>query len=193
MELANEDEEMQGCQSILEPLLKSNSATFTFESSKMVGYLRKYDKTTKTFGKNSHLRSVILDFKTALMIIKHDKDTTDTSKIKKIMFRDVESVECLDYMAALDNEFSYKFELKTTERAYMLSARTLHERSIWVAGIKYLIAMTSIMQNILKSSTTNAILDNSECNQQLQPKRAASEVPAQRPGRFADSSRNEPD
>ena len=151
IDIAADHEQMQNCQDELEPLLRYSTTSFAFEKSKMVGFIKKFTQQTKIVGRNSHLRCIIIDFKSAILVIKHDKDTTDTSKIKKIMFRDVIGVAGKEDKSRDFEEYSYRFSVKTTEREYVFSARTQYERKIWMAGFKYMLIMTAIMQNIIRS------------------------------------------
>ena len=178
IEIASGHEQMQDCHEELKPLLKYSTTTFTFDDSKLVGYIKKYTQQSKLVGRNSHLRCIIIDLKAAMVIIKHDKDTTDTSKIKKIMFRDITGVYFRDSKQSEYEEFKYKFNVQTTEREYVFSARTTYERKIWIAGFRFLIVMTAIMQSIFRADM-NTIDNHGQ-------KRSASEVPDFRNLRFTD-------
>ena len=97
-------------------LARHNSSTFTFEKGKLEGYLKKFSQTPKFFVKNQHLRYFILDFKQAVLIIKHDRDSTEKDKVKRFLFRDIEAAYTRDYQKLDSNQgdFPYKFYLKTS-------------------------------------------------------------------------------
>ena len=56
----------------------------------MEGTLRKFVEKVKFFQKSVHpKRYFMVDFQSAILTIKHDKDSKDASDIKKVLFRDI--------------------------------------------------------------------------------------------------------
>lgn len=133
----------------------------------MQGILRKFVEKVKWFQRSVHpKRYFIIDFTIASIVISHGAyKPLSTAEINLqeectvMPFRDV--LDCylprnLIDRASLPKNWQYPFFLKTTNRLYTLISKSEHERRMWVAGFRYVIASTVTVQCIMKHNNEKA-------------------------------------
>ena len=133
----------------------------------MEGTLRKFVEQVKFFQMSVYpKRYFVIDFTLACVQIRDCKakdkgHLMDLEKTQKVIpFRDV--TDC--YLpkgeidkANLPKNWSFPFYVQTTERVYVLCAKNVNERNMWMAGFRYVIASTLTVQCIMKHN--NQVLD----------------------------------
>mmetsp|Transcript_31189 Transcript_31189/g.47756 ORF Transcript_31189/g.47756 Transcript_31189/m.47756 type:complete len:190 (-) Transcript_31189:2049-2618(-) len=132
-----------------------------FQEYRMEGTLRKFVQEIKFFQRSIHpKRYFSIDFQQAVLMIMKSHDETKEENIHYIMFRDI--CDCYlpkkDMKSNLPKNWKEVFYLKTSERVYILIAKTLEDRNMWMSGFRYIIASTVTVQEIMK--TNNEIMDN---------------------------------
>ena len=122
----------------------------------MEGWLRKFVEKVKFFQKSVHpKRYFVVDFQSAIMTIKHERDSKDPSDIKRILFRDI--LDC--YLPkklnnqAMPKGWEHGMYLQTRERLFFLCAKCEEDRNMWMSGFRYLLASTVTVQNIMKDNS----------------------------------------
>ena len=118
----------------------------------MEGTLRKFVEEVKFFQMSVYpKRYFMIDFTLACVQIRYSKakdkiHEAELEKIeKRIPFRDV--TDC--YLprgeidkANLPKNWAFPFYVQTTERIFVLCAKNINERNMWMSGFRYVIAST---------------------------------------------------
>ena len=107
-----------------------------------------------------------MDFTQAIVIIKHSKEVKtkatgeakeDKNKdaVKTIPFRSIQKCWKTEYdrsLIKIPKGWEYTMALQTLERQYILFCPTEKERDMWIAGFKYAVASTAVVQDIMKQN-----------------------------------------
>lgn len=125
-----------------------------FVNYKMEGTLRKFVQQVKIFQRSLHpKRYFLVDFQAAMLLIMREKGAGEKDTTS-VFFRDI--VDCYlpkkDMKDELPKNWKQVFYLKTSERLYILLAKTLEDRNMWMAGFRYIIASTYTVQQIIKQN-----------------------------------------
>ena len=98
-------------------------------------------------------RYFVIDFQTAILYIRNDKKSAKPDD-KQILFRDI--LDCYLPKQDLNSEMPKGWEnplyLQTRSRLFVLCAKSLEDRNMWMAGFRYILASTLTVQTIMKNN-----------------------------------------